>query len=109
MTQQESVRTVDLPGLPGLSESEVGPLVRRALSPRFEFFFVVLVGRSSWLCRDLVPAVAGIRADGAAQVGGENSKLFEPVLRVDQRGSVSLLRALPDSLRAELNWWHGVR
>ena len=111
MAQQESIRAVDLPALPELSESEVGPLVAgdwiTTIAP-----FLRDMSSSSSLWWDEVLRVAG----ALYRVWLESEPMerlrlvpvsppafqVPPWLRIEQRGSVALLKALPESLRSEL-------
>lgn len=111
MAQQESIRAVDLPALPELSESEVGPLVAgdwmTTIGP-----FLRDMSSSSSLWWDEVLRVAG----ALYRVWLESEPMerlrlvpvsppalqVPPWLRIEQRGSVALLKALPESLRSEL-------
>ena len=111
MAQQESVRSVDLPGLPELSESEVGPLLAgdwiTTIGP-----FLRDMSSSSSLWWDEVLRVAG--ALYRMWLGSEPMERLRltpvsppsfqvaPWLRIEQRGSVALLKAIPESLRTEL-------
>ena len=111
MAQQESVRAVELPTLQELSESEIGPLIAgdwlTTIGP-----FLRDMSSSSSLWWDEVLNVAG-----ALYRVWLNSEPMErlrlvpvappafqrpPWLRIEQRGSVALLKAIPDSIRAEL-------
>ena len=109
--QQETVRTVDLPSLQELSESEIGPLIA-----------------GDWLCnigpymRDLSASSAGwwdlaLRTAGEAydawinvdpmtklRIQAVNPVSFaqSPWSRVEQRGSMALLKALPESIKQEV-------
>ena len=113
MAQQESVRAVELPPLPELSESEVGPLLAgdwmTTIGP-----FLRDMSSSSSLWWDEVLRVAG--ALYRVWLGSEPMERLRlnpvsppafqapPWLRIEQRGSVAvaLLKALPESLRSEL-------
>ena len=111
MAQQESVRAVELPALQELSESEIGPLIAgdwlTTIGP-----FLRDISASSSLWWDEVLNVAG-----ALYRVWLNSEPMErlrlvavtppafqrpPWLRIEQRGSVALLKAVPESLRSEL-------
>ena len=111
MAQQESVRAVELPALQELSESEIGPLIAgdwlTTIGP-----FLRDISASSSLWWDEVLNVAG-----ALYRVWLNSEPMErlrlvavtppafqrpPWLRIEQRGSVALLKAIPESLRSEL-------
>ena len=111
MAQQESVRAVELPSLQELSESEIGPLIAgdwlTTIGP-----FLRDMSSSSSLWWDEVLNVAG-----ALYRVWLNSEPMErlrlvavappafqrpPWLRIEQRGSVALLKAIPESIRAEL-------
>ena len=111
MAQQESVRAVELPALPELSESEVGPLLAgdwiTSIGP-----FLRDMSSSSSLWWDEMLRVAG--ALYRVWLGSEPMERLRlnpvsppafqvaPWLRIEQRGSVALLKALPESLRSEL-------
>ena len=111
MAQQESIRAVDLPALPELSESEVGPLVAgdwiTTIAP-----FLRDMSSSSSLWWDEVLRVAGalyrvwLESEPMERLRlvAVSPPAFQvpPWLRIEQRGSVALLKALPESLRSEL-------
>ena len=106
----ESVRTVDLPELPNLNEGEIGPLaagdwlaliapVMKDLSSSSASWWDAIVKEAvetyeKWLHAEplariqLHPALPG-------QCG------YQPWLRLEQRGSTMLLKALPEEMRAE--------
>ena len=111
MAQQESVRAVELPSLQELSESEVGPLLAgdwiTTIGP-----FLRDMSSSSSVWWDEVLRVAG--ALYRVWLGSEPMERLRlapvtppafqapPWLRIEQRGSVALLKAVPESLRSEL-------
>lgn len=111
MAQQESIRAVELPCLLELSELEVGPLVAgdwiTTIGP-----FLRDMSSSSSLWWDEVLRVAG--ALYRLWLGAEPMERLRlvpvsppafrnpPWLRIEQRGSVALLKAVPESLRSEL-------
>ena len=111
MAQQENVRSVDLPALQELSESEVGPLIAgdwlTTIGP-----FLRDMSASSSLWWDETMRVAGESYQRwLASEPMERLRIVAslppsfrhaPWLRIEQRGSVALLKALPDSLRSEL-------
>ena len=111
MAQQESVRAVELPSLQELSESEIGPLIAgdwlTTIGP-----FLRDMSSSSSLWWDEVLNVAGtlyrIRLNSEPmerlRLVAVSPPAFHrpPWLRIEQRGSVALLKAIPESIRSEL-------
>ena len=111
MAQQESVRAVDLPALQELSESEIGPLIAGDwLTTVGPFLRDMSASSSMWW--DEVLNVAG--ALYRVWLGSEPMERLRlvavsppafqraPWLRIEQRGSVALLKAIPESIRSEL-------
>ena len=111
LTQQESVRSVELPPLNDLGEAEIGPLLAgdwltsitplmRDISPSSsQWWDLVLQAAGSkyqcWLGSDPLTRL---------RIQPANPPEFErpPFLRVEQRGQAVLLKALPESLRSEI-------
>ena len=111
MAQQESVRAVELPSLPELSESEIGPLIAgdwlTTIGP-----FLRDISSSSSMWWDEVLQVAGAlyrvwlnsEPMERLRLTPVTPQAFQkpPWLRIEQRGSVALLKAIPESIRSEL-------
>ena len=111
MAQQESVRAVELPSLPELSESEIGPLIAgdwlTTIGP-----FLRDISSSSSMWWDEVLQVAGTlyrvwlnsEPMERLRLTPVTPQAFQrpPWLRIEQRGSVALLKAIPESIRSEL-------
>ena len=111
LTQQESIRSVDLPALGELGESEAGPLMAgdwlAAITPLMKD-----ISQSSAQWWNTVPNVAGtlyqswLAADpmGRLRIHPTNPVEFDrpPFVRVEQRAQAILLKALPESLRSEI-------
>ena len=109
--QQESVRPVELPTLAELTETEVGPLVAGdwlvTITP-----FMRDISSSSLAWWDQVMRTAEdayrrwLDADPMARLRMTltvpDSFQRAPWLRVEQRGSVALLKAIPETIRSEL-------
>ena len=111
LNQQESIRTVDLPVLTDLGESEIGPLVAgdwltsitplmKDLSPSsaswWETVLAVAGGAyQSWLGSDPMTRLR-------IQPSTPADFLRSPYARVEQRAQTLLLKALPESLRSEI-------
>ena len=111
LAQQESVRSVELPMLPELSESEVGPLVAGDWLTMVNPFMSDLSSSSSLWWQEVL-RVSGdcyrqwLEAEPMERLrlDPRSPEAFRraPWLRVEQRGQVALLRALPESLKTEL-------
>ena len=107
MAQQESVRAVELPSLQELSESEIGPLIAgdwlTTIGP-----FLRDMSSSSSMWWDEVLHVAGNLLNSEPmerlRLVAVSPPAFHraPWLRIEQRGSVALLKAIPESIRSGL-------
>ena len=111
LSQQESIRTAELPGLADLGESEIGPLVAgdwlTSITPLMKD-----LSPSSAAWWETVLSVAGSAYQGwlgsdpltRLQVQPVTPQEFSrpPFARVEQRAQTMLLKALPDSLRGEI-------
>ena len=111
LTQQESVRSVELPPLNDLGEAEIGPLLAgdwlTSITPLMRD---ISPSSSQWW--DLVLQVAGSKYQAwlssdplsRLRIQPANPPEFEraPLLRVEQRGQAVPLKALPESLRSEI-------
>ena len=111
MSQNESIRSVDLPMLPELTENEVGPLtagdwvcqvtpLMRDLSQNSPLWWDAALNESLnaynlWLGSDPM---------GRLRIAPQTPLSFSapPLARVEQRGQALLLRALPPSLKEEV-------
>ena len=111
MSQNESIRSVDLPMLPELTENEVGPLtagdwvcqvtpLMRDLSQNSPLWWDAALNKSLnaynlWLGSDPM---------GRLRIAPQTPLSFSapPLARVEQRGQALLLRALPPSLKEEV-------
>ena len=111
MAQQESVRAVDLPALPELSESEVGPLVAGDWITTIGPFLRDMSSSSSFWWDEVLRVAGALYRVWLGSEPMERLRLapvsppafqVAPWLRIEQRGSVALLKALPESLRSEL-------
>ena len=111
VAQQESVRPVELPTLAELTETEVGPLVAGdwlvTITP---FMRDISSSSSAWWDQVMRTAEDAYRrwldADPMARLRMtltvRDSFQRAPWLRVEQRGSVALLKAIPETIRSEL-------
>ena len=109
--QQESVRPVELPTFAELTETEVGPLVAGdwlvTITP---FMRDISSSSSAWWDQVMRTAEHAYRrwldADPMARLRMTltvpDSFQRAPWLRVEQRGSVALLKAIPETIRSEL-------
>ena len=111
MAQQESVRAVDLPALPELSESEVGPLLAGDWITTIGPFLRDMSSSSSFWWDEVLRVAGALYRVWLGSEPMERLRLnpvsppafqVAPWLRIEQRGSVALLKALPESLRSEL-------
>ena len=111
MSQNESIRSVDLPMLPELTENEVGPLtagdwvcqvtpLMRDLSQNSPLWWDAALNESLnaynlWLGSDPM---------GRLRIAPQTPVNFfaPPLARIEQRGQALLLRALPSSLKEEV-------
>ena len=111
LSQQESIRTVDLPCLTDLGESEIGPLVAgdwlTSITPLMKD-----LSSSSATWWDAVLTVAGdsyqtwLNSDPLTRLRinpvTPPAFLRSPFARVEQRAQTILLKAIPESLRSEI-------
>ena len=111
MSQQEAIRTVDLPSLPELGEAEVGPLVAgdwlasigplmKDLSPSSATWWMTVLKVAEnhyglWLQSDPLEKLK-VCPTSPLEFGRA------PWARIEQRGLTLLLKALPQDLRAEI-------
>ena len=111
MAQQESVRAVDLPALPELSESEIGPLIAGDWLTTVGPFLRDMSSSSSMWWDEVLNVAGALYRVWLNSEPMERLRLVPvappafqrpPWLRIEQRGSVALLKAIPESLRSEL-------
>ena len=111
MAQQESVRAVDLPPLQELSESEIGPLIAGDWSTTVGPFLRDMSSSSSMWWDEVLNVAGNLYREWLNSEPMERLRLMPvaplafqrpPWLRIEQRGSVALLKAIPESIRAEL-------
>ena len=109
--QQESVRAVDLPALQELSESEIGPLIAEDWLTTVGPFLRDMSSSSSMWWDEVLNVAGNLYRIWLNSEPMERLRLVPvappafqrpPWLRIEQRGSVALLKAIPESLRAEL-------
>ena len=111
MAQQESVRAVDLPPLQELSESEIGPLIAGDWLTTVGPFLRDMSSSSSMWWDEVLNVAGTLYRVWLNSEPMERLRLVPisppafqrpPWLRIEQRGSVALLKAIPESIRAEL-------
>ena len=109
--QQESVRPVELPTLSELTETELGPLLAGDwLTTIGPFMRDISSSSAAWWNQVMAIAEEAYRrwldADPITRLRltptVPASFQSAPWLRVEQRGSVALLKAIPESIRSEL-------
>ena len=111
MAQQESVRAVELPSLQELSESEIGPLIAGDWLTTIGPFLRDMSSSSSMWWDEVLNVAGNLYRVWLNSEPMERLRLVAvsppafhraPWLRIEQRGSVALLKAIPESIRSEL-------
>ena len=109
--REETVRSLELPPLPELSESEVGPLIAGDWITSVTPFMKDLSSSSAAWWDEVLRCAGDLYGRWLSSEPMERLRIravtpesFKnmPWARIEQRGQVVLLRALPESLRQEL-------